>query len=326
MNIFKWIFWRYLRVIFANIPIKLTMPVISAISFFYLIFGNRMRRVTLSELTLSGLIKKDDKTYYLLYRAIKNHINSVIKLFYLPRINSGNIGKYIQIDGLHRLDEAINNGKGVILLNPHFGPFMLIMPALGHRGYKLNQVALQGIGRRKGLDRIVYEIKLKSVEGNMPVNFINATYNKMAVRDVLCALKRNEVVLFASTGRGGTSVESSWRTVNFLGRKANFNLSFFKIALRAGSTLLPVFVIDSEPFAKVIIEKPLETLKEGIPEKVLIEYISVLERYVKRYPDHFAFFLYEMNVKRLWDDHPFFLDYPVAEEKFVNKMYKKRVK
>lgn len=246
----------------------------------------------------------------MLFRSFINQNNFQVKMCYLPNINRENVNDYFRVDGIQYLDEAMKGGYGTVLLNPHFGPFLLVMPALGHMGYKLNQVVLQGepiIGRRKGLDRMIYDAKFNAIDRNLPANFINAANNKLAIRNVLTSLSKNEIVLFASTGRGG----KSWHEVNFLGRRATFNLTPFKVALKTGSTLIPVFVIDSKPIPQVIIEKPLEVKEGETPEQMLEKYISVLSLFVKRYPEHFAFYLYDMHVQAWWDDHPLFSDYPM---------------
>jgi KDO2-lipid IV(A) lauroyltransferase len=290
-------------------PLSVIHTIVPAISLFQLIASGNRRKITISELSSSGLIDKN-KAFKILYRSVINQNNFQVKMCYLPNINSENVNDYFRVDGLQYLDEAMKIGKGTVLLNPHFGPFLLVMPALGHMGYKLNQVVLQGepiIGRRKGLNRLIYDAKFDAIDRNLPANFINAANNKLAIRDVLTSLSENQIVLFASTGRGG----KSWHEVSFLGRRATFNLMPFKVALKAGSALIPAFVIDSKPIAKVIIEKPLDVLEGETPEKMLEKYISVLSLFVKRYPEHFAFYLYDMHIQAWWDDHPFFSDYPV---------------
>jgi lauroyl/myristoyl acyltransferase len=139
------------------------------------------------------------------------------------------------------------------------------------------------------------------------VTFINAAVNPMPIRNVIRLLKKNEIVFFASTGRGG---KSSWHSVDFLGRKATFSPIPFKLAIKTRATLLPVFVLVSNPIARVVIDEPLHVADGDTPEKILEQYVSRLASYVKEYPDHFAIFLYEMHTQAGWDDHPFFSDYP----------------
>ena len=308
VNFLKLIFWRYLRVTIVKLPLPITNTLVSLLSHFQIFFLRKRRNITFHEIVISHL--EDNKSLNkMVYRSFNNHLKSWVKMCFLSKINTSNVHHYLPINGLKYLDESLMRGKGVILLNPHFGPFLFVLPSLGYRGYKLNQVTLQGkpiIGKRKGLQKFIYENQFNAVEKNMPVKFINAAMsNVAATKNILKMLTRNEIVLFASTGRGG----KLWEEVNFLGRRATFNLIPFKIALKTGATLLPVFVMNSEPIAKVIIEKPLEVRETDTPGNILQMYVAVLSSYVKKYPEHFAFFLYDMRIKADWDRHPFFSDY-----------------
>jgi KDO2-lipid IV(A) lauroyltransferase len=293
--------------IIANIPVAITAYFTGLTAFAQSLLPTGKRRIMLYEMKRCGLINGDGQNR-IFYKALRNHMNSMLKMCYLPGIDSVNVDKCLAVEGLKRIDEALEKGNGAVLLNPHFGPFMLVMPAIGHRGYKLAQVALQGepiIGRRKGLKKGIYDKKFNAIEKKMPVNFINAAESNMALREVIRTLGRNEIVLFASTGRGG----QAWHEVDFLGRRATFNLTPFRVSLKTSSEILPVFVVDSKPYAKVIIEKPLDIGRCNTPEHMLEQYVSVLESYVRKHSDHFAFFLYEMKANSWWDDHPFFNDY-----------------
>jgi KDO2-lipid IV(A) lauroyltransferase len=307
-NLVKWFFWRHLRPVVALSPINAVVALDAALARL-LGAGSGRASVMRSELERSGFTP--DEARRASEAAVLNHMNSQMKLCYLKRVDGRNVSDLIPVSGIDRLDAALERGRGAILLNPHFGPFMLIMPALGHRGYRVNQVALQGepiVGRRGRIEGLEYRSKFDAIEGNMPVRFINAADGVMALRDVVRALKANESVLFASTGRGG----SAWHGVEFLGRPATFNTVPFKTALRTGAALMPVFVMDEPPLARVVIEDRLEVREADTPEAALERYVSLLEAYVRRHPEHFAYFLSDMRIKSSWDDHPFFLDYPAG--------------
>lgn len=308
MNALKLFFWRYGVRIIPRIPLGilrgLTAMAVRADRF----TSRGKRRVLRSELALCGLAApgQEDRV---MDRASRNQILSQIKMAFLSRLGPENIARYISVEGLEHLDQALAKGNGVILLNPHFGPFLLIMPALGHRGYKLTQVALQGepiTGKRVGLAKQVYDAKVQAIEDRMPVTFINAGESTMSVREVFRVLARNEVVLFASTGRGGRA----WQETDFLGRKATFNRTPFNVAVKTSAVILPVFVLDDGPLARVVIERPLNLDRNAPAEQLIKEYSAVLERRVQALPDHFAHFLRDMRLQAGWDDHPFFADYP----------------
>ncbi|QWR76752.1 lysophospholipid acyltransferase family protein [Candidatus Magnetomonas plexicatena] len=316
----KWLYWRYLRLLFSEFPVELVNTIMSFLARLQMSSNRQRKIITLEELYKSGLIDDSCNTRETLHVVFQTQLNSWAKLCYLRKINSSNIEDYIAIEGAKHLDNALKRNKGALLLNSHFGPYMMVMPALGYRGYRVNQVAIQGdppTVARKGFYWYANEAKFQAVEKLMPVNFINASIpigdknglRNMSMRDVMLALQRNEVVLFPSTGRGGRK----WAEAQFLGRTVNFNISPFKLAVKTGTALLPVFLIDlRDGVAKMVVEPALDVSESDTSETLLDKYLAVLTKYVRLHPEQFAYFLYEMKLNSWWDDHPFFTDYKTS--------------
>ncbi|MBF0464662.1 MAG: lysophospholipid acyltransferase family protein [Nitrospirae bacterium] len=322
----KWLYWRYLRLVFSELPVAFINAVMSLLARLQMASNRQRKLVTLEELFKSGLIDETCNMRETLHVVFQTQLNSWAKLCYLQKINSSNVDDYVAIEGAEHLDNALRGNRGALLLNSHFGPYMMSMPALGYRGYRVNQVAIQGdpptVGR-KGFFWYANEAKFQAVEKLMPVNFINASIpvgdknglRNMSMRDIILALQRNEFVLFPATGRGGRK----WVQASFLGRTVNFNISPFKLAIKTGTALLPVFLIDlRDGIAKMVVEPPIDVSENDTSETLLDKYLAVVSRYVKHYPEQFAYFLYEMKMKSWWDDHPFFTDYKTSRV-FIKK-------
>ena len=304
----KYLFWKYIRFVLMVIPYCLLNLFVLAMSRIQMWMLKERRLITGQELIKSNLAEFENVDK-IVFNTFKNQLMSWIKVGFVSKINASNVNEYLMLVGVGNLESVMYNGKGAILLNPHFGPFLLVLPALGYRGYIVNQVAVQGdpiTGKRKGLTKMLYEAQFRAVEDAMPVRFINVAGDTMVMRKILKALNKNESVVFSSTGREG----KSWHETIFLGRKATFNIVPFKTALKTGAALLPVFVLGTAHLSKVIIEKPISVGSEELPEKILEKYIDILSDYVKKYPDHFGYFLYDMHLKSGTDIKPLFADYP----------------
>lgn len=309
-NLLKLFFWRYLRAVMAKLPIPVLDGFIFLFSFIQVSMSGSKRKILAMELVKSGLARENSFPWKLVYRSYRNQNNRWIKKCLLSEIHSDNVDRYLTVQGIENLDKALSRGNGAIMLNPHFGPFLFALPALGYRGYPVHQVSMMSekdiLGKREGLRKLVYEAKFQSIEGRMPANFINAAGNPMVIRTVMKKLKEKGVVFFSSTGRGG----KSWQKVDFLNRNASFSLAPFRLAIKMGVPIMPVFALDSTPVAKIVIEPPLDIPENGTPETLLETYASRLSSFISNHPDHFGYFLYEMYIKSWKDDHPFFDDYP----------------
>lgn len=305
INLMRLFFWGVLRKGLTYTSPKL-IPLVEAI----LAKGThklmRHRRLVIQEEMMKSYGNKwnKDKIDRSVRESFLVYVGFHVKNVYLSKLKSSNIERYIPVEGIHHLDKALENGKGTILLNPHFGPYLLIMPALGHRGYKIHQIALHGNdtpgGRRTWLDQKVYDIKFANIQGKMLAEFINVG-QKTSIRKGIDVLKRNEILLFPPTGRGGLE----WVKVRLMNRTALLNTGAVKLGMMTGAALIPVFVVHGKPFARLIIEKTLE-VKDKSVEEVLQEYADIFSRYVEEYPHHFGNYLLEMAINSHWDDHPFF--------------------
>lgn len=312
IDIVRWIFWGPFRLVVSVLSPKglnLLEGIFSAIA--YRIMRARRRIITLELKRSYHGDWSDEKIENAVRASFRNYFAAKFRLFRLDRLSSENIADFIDVEGLDRLNAELARGRGVILLNPHFGPFMLIMPALGYRGFKLSQMALQGNSPSKAADTSAlegraYDAKFSIIEKRMPIEFINLSQGAMALRKVIKVLNEGEIVLFPATGRGG----KTWHGVELMGRRALLSPVPFKLAVKTGASLVPVFVLISEFKTRVKIEEPIRPADDGESAEQLLErYATVLDSYVERYPGHFINYVYEMRTQIGWDDHPFFEDY-----------------
>jgi len=227
-------------------------------------------------------------TYVQYYR------NSLDTLLY-SKLGPSNIDRFIKYEGLENLDKALSQGRGAILLHPHFGNEECLMPAMGHKGYRVSQIAsrwephyLKGaiyalsnrIRRRAWLMRI-------GTRESLPVGFV---YIDEGVRDIYRLLARNEVLLLAMDGREG----ASWLSVGFLGMQARISPGPMKIARSTGAPVLPVVIIRTGLYAHTVhIMKPIDQPAGGSDfiESGTRAALAAVEPHIRRHPSQYAKFL-----------------------------------
>lgn len=227
-------------------------------------------------------------------RCLYNYIANETEVFLFPRINKGNINRFVEIEGEEHLKNALDKGKGVILLHAHFGNAHMLMPALGHRGYMVNQVGMMPTDLLDRIGDVINRRPSKSVGGwlkvkeeyekTLPVKFI---YLKNTMRPLVECLKRNEILAISGdAGEGGGMV-----TVPFMGARAVFVTGPYRIAAQTGAEVLTGFVVrKNNGRHKLIIGAPdFKGLRSGDDFKDAVkEFASILEGYFKKYPCHYA--------------------------------------
>ena len=239
-------------------------------------------------------------------RGFENHYARITETFFFGRLSKGILDEMIEVRGMENIDKALSGGHGVILLLAHFGSFLLPLPYLGYKGYKVNQ--LTGKQRHKSIIHERVWVWRKRDADRLPVIYIQA---ERFLRPMLNALKNNEILCIAFDGRDG----SNWTPVNFLGRKAIFSAGPFKLARKTGAVIIPTFVIRNQDDTHLLLfEKPFDLPRMTLSDvkKTAADdterYTQFFSQYVKKYPCHFGMTLLTHNFNASEDYPQLFVD------------------
>jgi len=138
----------------------------------------------------------------------------------------------IEIRGKEYLDSALAQGKGVIALGSHVGPFTLVGARLSLEGYRFNLIINQEnfpkVWKRLG------DHQRRLGQNPFPVKPVAASFKKS-----LNCLRRNEILYIIADERqrrGGIPVP-------FFGQTASTAPGPAIFSLKAGAPILPMFVV-----------------------------------------------------------------------------------
>lgn len=231
-----------------------------------------------------------------------------------PKLTPATIGEVCEVEGRAHLDDALARGKGAIVLIGHFGANQMIMPALGHLGYRMAQLSapppvwgeiLHDSRTTPRWERVL--ARRWQLEKRLPVTHINVF---RFLRPAFDTLAKNEILGLAFDGGGGTK----WSQVEFLGRRAHLSEQTAQLWKRSGAALLPTYVIRSpgEARHRVVITEPLAW--QGDSEGSLQAFVRRFEAWVWRWPEQYLHFLSMRRRVRGTDVRPLFDDYPPARD------------
>lgn len=188
--------------------------------------------------------------------------------------------EYENLDGV---DDALSEGKGLIILSAHVGNWELAAFGLGSKSESrapVNAVWYQGDHER-------VEERLKSFTGEIPFNIINAKDGLSASLEIVDALKRGEIVAM----HADRTVGSSHVEVDFLGEKAVWPTGPFIVAATTGAPVVFVFAnrlgyrryrvrfVGPNRFAFTSRKERQNDLERWVGE-----YVTELERVVEEFP------------------------------------------
>ena len=249
----------------------------------------------------------------------QQYYQAQLELFSYPCLTPREMEKYFPLEGRQHLDRALAAGRGAMILLSHLGANQMIMPALGFRGYRINQISRAAQPENdeyqgRHLSRLFRKIinLQRAYEESLPARPIDVS---RGLREVFRRLKANEIVAVAGDGRYGTD----WTPHGFLGRPATFSPGPWLVAHRTGAPLLPTFVLRPRRGSsyRVIIE-PSPALPYGADAKAFLkagldDFVQRLESYFYRYPWQYTPFLYQARRFTLNRVNQFFQDYSASE-------------
>ena len=84
--------------------------------------------------------KSRQKISVIARKSIQLDIQRRVEELILPCLNKESIARLVTIEGEEYLKQAAAQQQGTIILLSHFGSFLTILPALGFKGYLVNQL------------------------------------------------------------------------------------------------------------------------------------------------------------------------------------------
>ncbi|MCW5202248.1 lysophospholipid acyltransferase family protein [Desulfobulbus sp. US4] len=298
-DIIRWMYWGPVRILVRIIPRELSYRLIWFVGLFAYFMSkrkkDRLRR------WMQQVSEKPAPRSQVIDVFVQYYRNSLDTLLY-GRLSPKNIDQFIRYEGLDNLTKALLEGKGVILLHPHFGNEECLMPAIGHKGFTVSQIASRWepdytperiFTLSNRIRRHAWRMRISTRE-NLPVGFV---YIDEGIRNIYRLLRRNEVLLLALDGREGVS----WQKIPFLGMTAEISPGPMKIARSTGAAVLPTVIVRTGRYRHTVhIGEPVKLSEQtdNTQETTLdtvradtITAVQAVEPYIKKHPAQYAKFI-----------------------------------
>jgi len=200
--------------------------------------------------------------------------------------------KRVVLVGKENLDNALNAGRGVILVSAHFGNFPLLMARLSLEGYKTN-------GIMRAMRDLRVEKIFKAKRDKVGVKTIYSVPREACVSETINALRNNELVFIPIDQNFGTA----GIFVDFFGAKAATATGPVVLAQRSKAAIIPCFIIrQNDDTHKIIFEPALELIKGSDARETIQINIqrltNIIESYIRKYPAEWGW------VHRRWKSRP----------------------
>ncbi|MFH0731993.1 MAG: lysophospholipid acyltransferase family protein [Candidatus Omnitrophota bacterium] len=203
---------------------------------------------------------------------------SIAEIFCLRRMKR-RLAKRIYGQGFEKIDAALKNGKGAIILSAHFGNWELLPLYFIPNGYPSNVIA-----RRVYYEK--YDVWMELLRKNTGVNVI---YRDESPRKILDVLKKNEL-LGIMPDQDIDSVEGVF--VNFFGKPTYTPTAPVALAMKVGCPMLPCFIIREGKRHRIVVEDAVDIQVTDNKENDIAQntqrWTTLLESYIRRYPEQWV--------------------------------------
>lgn len=198
--------------------------------------------------------------------------------------------EWVSVEGEQNFWDALEAGKGVLLLTGHFGNWELLAMLPSARDIPLTVVARQS-------DNPAIERELARMRERFGNRVI---YKKDALRETMRVLRAGGVVGILIdqnvADREGVFVE-------YFGRPACTTPTTALLALKTDAKVVPTFCVRSPDGShRVVVEPSVPIARTGDLERDVVvntqQFTKVIERYVRRHPDHWLW------MHRRWKTKP----------------------
>lgn len=235
------------------------------------------RKVTLDNLKKSFGDKYSDKEYAKIgSRAYRNIAKSMIEYGLFPSLKKRGLSQFLTIEGIEHFQKIKDEGRGAVMVTGHFGSWELMGAYLAESGWPI--------------DYLVGE------QHNLMVNNLMNDYRRIygigliemgvAARGVIKALRAGRMVAMLSDQDAG----SDGAIVEFLGRPASTPKGPAAFSIKTGAPLICGYIVREGKRQKIMIEPTIDLKPTGNKDediRLLTQaYTSILEKYVREYPDH----------------------------------------
>ena len=282
-----WFFLGLAEFIIPRIPLKFTHAAIYLIFILLYPFSHispdvRNNLLPNIDIAFGDTISKREKR-----RIAKRALLNLVKMlpdiiYYFNPKNHHKIINDCNILGINHLEAALKNGNGAIAISAHISNFVIMAMRLTMTGLPFRVLI-------KDSNNDLLKKKYHYYQDILGIKKIDADKGAGATKDILRALRKNEIVIMVSDERK----KHDGIPVPFFGKDALTAPGPAILALRTNAPLIPIFIHSKEDSAfEIEILPPLEPKLTGEKEvdifTISLAINSVIESHIRKYPGQWA--------------------------------------
>jgi len=252
---------------------------------YYLLIKKQRERAVAQVMPALGLTEPEARR--LIRESFVNLARNVLEILYMPKLNEQNFHKYIEIDHLERMTDALAEGNGVVVLTGHIGTWEWLSAAFTMNGLPVTAIA-------KNQPNMQYTNALNDLRKTINVEiFSRGTSELLAAAK---ALKKGKILGFLADQDAGPK----GAFLPFLGKMASTPMGPAVFACKFNAPVLPAFIL-RQPNGrhKVVIGEVMRYEDTGDTDKDLFNFTAkmtaIMEKVIRENPTQWLWFQKRWN-------------------------------
>ena len=267
---FTFIGYKILEFIAVSTPYPVTYFIAEFGARLYFLFGFNVKIIKKNISKVLNIDFNSRQTHRLAADIFVNWSKNIVDFLKHSIISREKLKERVEVKGLEHLDNALKNGKGVVIFTAHIGNFEWGACRLAIEGYNIWGLSLF---RKSKLTRKFFESRRLSK--GFKTLYVNRVLNIFRI------LKNNEIIAIPSdwdpSGRAA-------RPFKFFGEIAYLPTGALQVALKSGAALLPCFIWRKDKYNHLlVIGNPLELIIEGDKEKLINRNMKKIRKIMEGY-------------------------------------------
>lgn len=294
-KIYMWVFYRFVEATFfiflgllKILPFEISRLVLAPPLRLLIVFLVPKRRIIKNLGAAFGEIYSP-ATKRGLAKGVQEHfVRNLVECF-LQVAQPDHVRKIVTVQGIEHLDAALAKGNGVIALGAHIGNFVLVGTRLGVEGYPFHSLF------RIPSDPRIGTIICNYLPPRLHQQVIPSRPKRVAVRQILTVLKRNEIVFIL-----GDNLKKGKVQTLFFGQRVSSPRGPVSLALRSGAAVVPLYLIRNyQGGLQLVIEPEMVLERNGRLSENITQntrhFVRYLENLIRCYPDQWNWLTVRME-------------------------------
>ena len=279
-------FVMFMSWVVCHTPYKLVMAAGWILGQLYYLLIKKQRELAVKQM-MPALGLSEPEARKMVRASFVNLARNVLEILYMPNITPKNFHKYIEIDHLERMTDALAEGHGVVVLTGHIGTWEWLSAAFTMNGLPVTAIA-------KPQPNMQYTNALNDLRKTIDVEIFSRGTSELL--SAAKALKKGKILGFLADQDGGPG----GAFIPFLGKVAATPQGPAVFACKFNAPVLPAFIL-RQPNGKhkVVIGEVMRFEDTGDTDKDLFDFTvrmtKIIEDIIRENPTQWLWFQKRWN-------------------------------